>query len=74
MTPRETRDQRLHDLYRNRELLVFTQGQAWWDNTIKNLWLRHVEDAHDAIGIDINAAIAQIEWEHQHGYLQEAQP
>lgn len=70
---RALRDQALQNLYANRQLLDFVNGPGWTEQQIQDIWKQYVTIARDATGVTIQRAIAQIEWEDQHGYLNQPQ-
>ena len=67
LTPQD-RDARLHEMYRNKQLFVFMNGEDWFNDQIKHIhwdweqsgtWLK-VEDK--------DIAISMIAWELANGY------
>ena len=72
LTP-EDRDNRLHQVYQNKELLIFLNGKKWFDEMVFDIhydW----EQSGTFLKIDpTSIEISVICWADQHGYLEPAE-
>lgn len=66
----QERDIDLHKLYQNRELIVFLEGEKYFDQQVRNIWeawFRYEMCKPDLMDIEISI----ICWLDDHGYLKE---
>jgi hypothetical protein len=70
MTLRD-RDQLLHTLYTNRQLMTFTHGELWFDDQVSGIWEDYIKSTDCMTGIEVERFVAQLDWEIKNGYCLE---
>lgn len=67
ITPAD-RDQALHQLYQNRELLIFVRGQKWFDEQVDHIHWDWEQSGTPLEVSDLDITIARVAFEVDNGY------